>query len=158
VGGLGVVLGQHGFDVLGRSVWLEALSYALIVAIGLVIAVSAARGIHHHDHGHRRVGAGMIVAAGLTPCASAVIIMLFALTNGVLLVGIGATLVMAVGMSLTVSLVGIATIAGRRTIMAVVPGSPRLRGWVSTGLSVGGGVIIAVVGGLLLAGAWARLG
>ena len=156
--GLGVVLGQHGFDVLGRSVWLEALSYALIVAIGLVIAISAARGAHHHDHGHGRVGAGMILAAGITPCASALIIMLFALTNGVLLVGIGATLVMAIGMSLTVSAVGIVTIVGRRTVMVALPGSPRLRGWVSTGLSVGGGVIIAVVGGLLLAGAWARLG
>jgi len=151
-------LGQHGFDVLGRSVWLEALSYALIIAIGLVIAVSAARGAHDHEHGRGRVGAGMIVAAGITPCASALIIMLFALTNGVLLVGIGATLVMAVGMSLTVSLVGILTILGRRTMMVALPGSPRLRGWVSTGLSVAGGIVIAVVGGLLLAGAWARLG
>jgi len=157
--GLGVVLGQHGFDVLGRSVWLEALSYALIVAIGLVIAVSAVRGAHHREHGeHGRVGLGMIIAAGVTPCASALIIMLFALTNGVLLVGIGATLVMAVGMSITVSLVGILTILGRRTLIMALPGSPRVRGWVSTGLSVGGGVIIAVVGGLLLAGAWARLG
>jgi ABC-type nickel/cobalt efflux system permease component RcnA len=156
--GLGVVLGQHGFDVLGRSVWLEALSYALIVAIGLVIAVSAVRGAHHHDHGGGRVGIGMIVAAGITPCASALIIMLFALTNNVLLVGIGATLVMAVGMSLTTSLVGILTIVGRRGLMVALPGSPRLRGHVSTALSVAGGVIIAVVGGLLLAGAWARLG
>lgn len=157
--GLGVILGQHGFDVLGRSVWLEALSYALIVAIGLVIAVSAVRGAHHHEHGERgRVGLGMIIAAGVTPCASALIVMLFALTNGVLLVGIGATLVMAVGMSITVSLVGILTILGRRTLIVALPGSPRVRGWVSTGLSVGGGVIIAVVGGLLLAGAWARLG
>jgi ABC-type nickel/cobalt efflux system permease component RcnA len=156
--GLGVILGQHGFDVLGRSVWLEALSYALIAAVGLLIAVSAARGAHHHDHGHGRVGTGMIVAAGITPCASALIVMLFALTNGVLLVGIGATLVMAVGMSLTVSLVGILTILGRRTVMLTVPGGPRVHRWISTGLSVGGGVIIAAVGGLLFAGAWARLG
>ena len=157
--GLGVVLGQHGFDVLGRAVWLEALSYALIIAIGLIIAVNAARGAHHHDHdGRAHVGVGMIVAAGVTPCASALIIMLFALTNGVLLVGIGATLVMAVGMSLTTSLVGILTILGRSTVMAALPGGQRTHHWVSTGLSVGGGVIIAVVGGLLLAGAWARLG
>jgi nickel/cobalt exporter len=86
------------------------------------------------------------------------IIMLFALTNGVLLVGIGATLVMAVGMSITTSLVGILTILGRRTVMIVLPGSPGVRSWVSIGLSVGGGIIIAVVGSLLLAGAWARLG
>jgi ABC-type nickel/cobalt efflux system permease component RcnA len=157
--GLGIVLGQHGFDVLGRSVWIEALSYVLIVAIGLVIAVNAARGVHHHDHeGNARVGTGMIIAAGVTPCASALIIMLFALTNGVLLIGIGATLVMAVGMSLTTSFVGILTILGRRTIMVALPGGTRTRQWVSAGLSVAGGVFIAVVGGLLLAGAWARLG
>ena len=100
----------------------------------------------------------MIVAAGVTPCASALIIMLFALTNGVLLVGIAATLVMAVGMSLTTSLVGILTILGRRTIMVALPGGERARHWVSMGLSVAGGVVIAVIGGLLFAGAWARLG
>jgi ABC-type nickel/cobalt efflux system permease component RcnA len=155
--GLGVILGQHGFDVLGRSVWLEALSYALIVAIGLVIAISAVRGAHEHDHGAGRVGIGMIVAAGVTPCASALIVMLFALTNGVLLLGIGATLVMAVGMSITTSLVGIVAILGRRTVL-VVPGAGRWRGKVSTALSLMGGVGIAVIGGLLFAGAWARLG
>jgi nickel/cobalt transporter (NicO) family protein len=158
VAALGALLGQHGFDVLGRSVWVEAASYALIVAIGLVMTVSAVRG-HHHDHdGHRRVGAGMVIAAGVTPCASALIIMLFALTNGVLLIGIGATLVMAVGMSLTTSLVGVLAILGRRTMMIALPGSPRVRDRVSIGLSVAGGVVIAVLGVLLFAGAWARLG
>jgi ABC-type nickel/cobalt efflux system permease component RcnA len=155
---LAVALGQQGFDVLGRSVWLEALSYALVVAIGLVIAGSGIRH-HHHDHesGHR-VGLGMIIAAGLTPCASALIIMLFALTHGVLLVGIGATLVMATGMSITVSLVGILTILGRRTVMLAIPGGARRRGAVSAALTVAGGVSIAIVGGLLFAGAWWRLG
>jgi nickel/cobalt exporter len=158
VAALGALLGQHGFDVLGRSVWVEAASYALIIAIGLVMAVSAVRG-HHHDHdGQRRVGVGVVIAAGVTPCASALIIMLFALTNGVLLVGIGATLVMAVGMSLTTSLVGVLAILGRRTLMVALPGSSRLRDRVSIGLSVAGGVVIAVLGVLLFAGAWARLG
>jgi len=156
---LGAVLGQQGFDVLGRSVWIEAASYALIVAIGLVMAFTAFRG-HHHDHGHGagRAGLGMIVAAGITPCASALITMLFALTNGVLLVGVAATLVMAVGMSITTSLVGVLTILGRRTVMIALPGGARLRDRVSMGLSVAGGVVIAAVGALLLAGAWARLG
>lgn len=158
VAALGALLGQHGFDVLGRSVWVEAVSYALIVAIGLVMAVSAVRGRHHDHGGHRRVGAGMVIAAGVTPCASALIVMLFALTNGVLLIGIGATLVMAVGMSLTTSLVGVLTILGRRTMMVALPGGPRVRDRVSIGLSVAGGVVIAVVGVLLFAGAWSRLG
>jgi len=159
VWGLGVILGQHGFDVLGRSVWLEAVSYVLIIAIGLVIAISAARGTHHYDHDAReRVGIGMVIAAGVTPCASALIIMLFALTNGVLLIGVGLTLVMAIGMSITTSLVGVLAILGRRTIMVAFPAESRVSGWVAKGLSVAGGVIIAAIGSLLLAGAWARLG
>lgn len=61
-------------------------------------------------------------------------------------------------MSLTVSAVGMLTILGRRTIMVAMPGTERLRARVSTGLSVAGGLIIALVGSLLFAGAWARLG
>lgn len=155
---LAVALGQHGVDVLGRSVWLEAVSYALVIAIGLLIAVTAVRGGHDHEGAAGgRVGVGMVIAAGLTPCASALIIMLFALGHGVFLVGVGATLVMAVGMSLTVSLVGILAILGRRTIMVALPGHQRLRSRVSIGLSLGG-VSIAILGTLLLAGVWGRLG
>jgi len=158
VGVLAVALGAQGLDVLGRSVWLEAFSYALIVVIGVAIAISAVRGHHHHDHGEHRTRTGLIVAAGLTPCASALIIMLFALTHGVLMIGVIATLIMAVGMALTVSAVGIATILGRRTVLLALPGSERLRTRVSAGLTATGGALIAIFGTLLLAGAWARLG
>jgi hypothetical protein len=61
-------------------------------------------------------------------------------------------------MSLTTSLVGVLAILGRRTMMIALPGSPRVRDRVSIGLSVAGGVVIAVLGVLLFAGAWARLG
>ena len=155
---LAVVLGGPGLDVLGRSVWVEAFSYALIVVIGVAIAVSAIRGHHHHEGTSRRTGAGLILAAGLTPCASALIVMLFALTHGVLVVGILATLVMAIGMAMTVSLVGIATILGRRTLLFALPGSEHARHRVAAGLTATGGALIAIFGTLLFAGAWARLG
>jgi len=158
VGLLAVALGGHGLDVLGRSVWIEAFSYALIVIIGLAIAVSAVRGRHHHAHGERGTRTGLIVAAGLTPCASALIIMLFALTHGVLMIGVIATLIMAIGMALTVSAVGIVTILGRRTLLVALPGSEGLRTRVSAGLTATGGALIAIFGSLLFAGAWARLG
>ena len=155
---LAVVLGGPGLDVLGRSVWVEAVSYALIVVIGVAIAVSALRGHHHHESTQRRTGAGLVFAAGLTPCASALIVMLFAMTHGVLVVGILATLIMAIGMAITVSAVGIATILGRRTLMVVLPGSEHARHRVAAGLTATGGALIAIFGTLLFAGAWARLG
>ena len=108
-----------------QSVWVEVASYGLIVLIGLYLIYAAVTGRHlghhHADSGHGRPPRAPRCGARRRshPCASAIIIMLFALANGVLAIGIAATLVMAVGMAVTVSLVGISTIAARKTLLGV---------------------------------------
>jgi ABC-type nickel/cobalt efflux system permease component RcnA len=162
------LLGRGGFDVVQQSVWVEVASYGLIVLVGLYMIYAAVTGRHlghrhdahrHHDEGagERHVHGGMVLAAGLTPCASAIIIMLFALANGVLAIGVAATLVMALGMSLTVSLVGVSTIAARRTLLGVLAARPRAALWLRRGLTVTGALLITVVGSLFFASAWSRL-
>jgi ABC-type nickel/cobalt efflux system permease component RcnA len=165
------ILGRGGFDVVQQSVWVEVASYGLIVLIGLYLIYAAVTGRHlghhhvapsHHDR-HRRAGddrhvhRGVVLAAGLTPCASAIIIMLFALANGVLAIGIAAALVMALGMSVTVSLVGIATIAARKTLLGAMAARPRAALWLRRGLTLSGALLITAVGSLFLANAWSRL-
>ena len=55
--------------------------------------------------------AGVVLAVGLRPCSGALIVLAFALTQGVLLAGIVATLLMGVGTALTVSvLAGLAVL------------------------------------------------
>ena len=84
---LAFALGRAGFDIVQQSVWVEVASYGLIVLVGLSMIYAALTGRHlghHHaeaidDH---RVRGGVILAAGLTPCASAIIILLFALAHG----------------------------------------------------------------------------
>jgi ABC-type nickel/cobalt efflux system permease component RcnA len=153
-------LGERGLGVMGRSVALEVVSYGLVVAIGLIMLVRAIGG--HHGHAEvgpgGRPGRGLVIAAGLTPCASAIILLLFALANGVFLVGVAASVVMALGMAITVSLVGIVTIVGRRTLLGAVRQRPRVLGYLSRGLAVAGSALIAVVAALFLADAWRRLG
>jgi nickel/cobalt exporter len=162
------VLGQSGFDVVQQSVWVEVTSYGLIVLIGLYLIYAALTGRHlghHHgetDHAHAEsdepyVHRGVVLAAGLTPCASAIIILLFALANGVLAIGMVATLIMAVGMSVTVALVGVATIATRKTLLTVMAARPRAALWVRRGLTLTGAMLITVVGSLFFASAWGRL-
>ncbi|WP_051332776.1 HoxN/HupN/NixA family nickel/cobalt transporter [Cucumibacter marinus] len=98
------------------------------------------RGHHHHDHSHDhhnghdhghedhghahhhvvgpgqakgslREMAGVVLAVGLRPCSGALIVLAFALTQGVLLAGIVATLLMGLGTALTVSvLAGLAVL------------------------------------------------
>ena len=142
---------------------IELVSYGLITAIGVVMLVSAVRELWTHrpqDAGRAgatpvggRVSAGLVLATGLTPCASAVIILLFALGQGVFLVGIAASLVMAVGMGLTVSLVGILAVLARRgTVRAAT--SSRSIAWAKGELGLLGAAAIACLGLVLFLGAW----
>ena len=97
---------------------------------------------------------GLVLAAGLTPCASAVIILLFALGQGMFLVGIAASVVMAVGMGLTVSLVGILAVLARRGTVRAMSSSRGIAPWVKGVLGVLGAAAIACLGLVLFLGAW----
>jgi nickel/cobalt exporter len=162
---LALALEWGGFEVLGQSVRLELVSYSLIVAIGMYLTVSALRdhGGHVHEaavHGRPRRPSslwGVVTAAGLTPCASAIIILLFAWANRAFALGVGATLVMALGMAITVCAMGLIAIGTRRAVLRSARGRPGLFRWARQGLSVTGGALITVFGCLLFASAWTRL-
>jgi nickel/cobalt transporter (NicO) family protein len=164
-----LALGRSGFDVLRDSRHIELVSYGLIAAIGLIMLVAAIRELWGHRHGdgvasgdapdragqpRGRISGGLVLATGLTPCASAVIILLFALGQGVFLVGIAASLVMAVGMGLTVSLVGILAVLTRRGTVRAASGSHGVAPWVKGLLGVLGAAAIACLGLVLFLGAW----
>ena len=101
--------------------------------------------------------AGLVLATGLTPCASAIIILLFAFGQELYLVGVVACLVMAVGMGLTVSLVGLASVAARRGTVRMVGLSAAGTHRVKAALGVAGAAAITALGTLLFLSAWAGL-
>jgi nickel/cobalt exporter len=159
---LALVFGHTGLDVGARAVWVEVVSYALIAVVGLYLlwgAVRGGHGHHHHPPGAPgpRTSAGVVLAAGLTPCPSGIVILLFALANGVFLFGVGASLVMAIGMGLTVSLVGLLTILARRATLSPLGPRGRLSEWAQRALALVSGLGVTALGAWLLAGALGRL-
>jgi len=80
---------------------------------------------HHHDHdyghsmhhaiapgdirGNWREQLGVVLAVGLRPCSGALVVLVFALSQGVLAAGIAAVLLMGLGTAITVA--GLATLA-----------------------------------------------
>jgi ABC-type nickel/cobalt efflux system permease component RcnA len=68
-------LGRGGFDALHESRRIELICY------GLIAHRRRAEGLS--GHGQRVASGELVLAAGLTPCASAIIILLFALGQGV---------------------------------------------------------------------------
>ena len=90
---------------------------------------------HHHDHDHVhdehcghshgptpselagpggwRRGLGAIVAVGLRPCSGAILVLVFALAQGLFWAGIAATFVMGLGTAITVAAIAVVAVSAR---------------------------------------------
>ena len=102
---------------------------------------------------------GLGFAAGLVPCASAIIVMLFALAQHAFVIGVEAALAMSLGMAVTVSAIGLASVFARRLLERAVAGSGNGHGTIvlERGLQFGGALTLIVFASLFCLGAWARL-
>jgi ABC-type nickel/cobalt efflux system permease component RcnA len=163
------VLEISGTRIIGQTVYLELASYGLIAAIGLYMIYGALRGEGHHHHGPHSGAPGdearsrtelisTAVAAGLRPCTGAILVLLFAMANGILLLGVVATFAMAVGVALTISVLGIVAILLRKGVALAVPSGGRYAALAHRSLAVTGALLITVLGALLFLGTLARLG
>ncbi len=111
---------------------------------------------HSHAHDHQcgpvslRGDQGLLaVAAGFVPCSGAILILVFCLTNGLLWAGVFMTLMIALGMAVTLSAIGLGSIFLRRQTLGRVADSvavARLLGFV-------GPLLITLIGVILLSGA-----
>jgi len=171
-----IILSNSYVTPVEEVTWLRFVSYAAILAIGLFMLVSAIRnrGSHahcYHDlgHGHDRehdhdhdpaaaAKAGMIrraeqrllaVAAGFIPCSGAILILVFAFTNGIVLMGVLMALTIAIGMGLTLAALGIASVIAHHQVTSRIA----VGGAASMALSLLGPALITLIGLLLLSGA-----
>jgi nickel/cobalt exporter len=100
-------------------------------------------------------GLSAIVAVGLRPCSGAIIVLVFALAQGLFWAGIASTFVMAIGTAITVAAiatlaVGARAVAKRFAATRVSYGTLMLRG-----IEVGAAVLVMAFGLLLLTGTMA---
>ena len=110
---------------------VEIVSYTLILLIGLWRLRAGLTGRlheHEHDHGHdhhhrhepsRRTVAGwlLLTAAGIAPCAGALIVILLSIALGVLWAGVVGVIAIALGMAITLSAIGMASMVAHRLII-----------------------------------------
>ncbi|HEV2957866.1 MAG TPA: nickel/cobalt transporter [Xanthobacteraceae bacterium] len=176
-----IAVGVRLLWVKGRGflATLQALRHAPLPAP--VGAAVTERHEHHHDHAHRhaghahhhdeacdhdhgpdpaslagpggwRRGLSAIFAVGIRPCSGAIIVLVFALAQGLFWAGAAATFVMGIGTAITVA--AIATIAvGARGVAAKLAASRAGYGTLAMrGIEVGAAALIIAFGALLLAG------
>ena len=146
--------------------WVRLLSCAATGTVGILMLVGAIRGsppVHdtqRHVHGagaHASDGCrqGLLsLGVGLVPCTGALLVMLYAMANDLLLAGVLMTAAIAAGMAVTISGLGMLTIVARHTVLRWVDPSDRQPGRLRRALGIGGAVVLMASSLLLLIGAW----
>jgi nickel/cobalt exporter len=127
---------------------------------------------HHHDeeeasawgHAHApepaelkgshwlRRGLAAIVAVGLRPCSGAIIVLVFALAQGLFLIGVASTFVMGLGTAITVAIVATVAVAARGLAGRLAKAKPGVGTLILRGLETAAAAAIVVFGAALLAG------
>jgi nickel/cobalt transporter (NicO) family protein len=127
---------------------------------------------HHHAHddasawGHAHApepeelaGAGgwkrglsAIVAVGLRPCSGAILVLVFALAQGLFWTGVISTFVMAIGTAITVAAIASIAVGARAWAQRLAQARSGYGMLAMRGIEVGAAVVIVAFGALLLTG------
>jgi nickel/cobalt transporter (NicO) family protein len=97
-------------------------------------------------------GLSAIVAVGLRPCSGAIILLVFALSQGLLWAGVAATFVMGLGTAITVAAIATLAVSAKTFARRFATDEVGYGGVLVRGLEVGAAVLILAFGILLLAG------
>ena len=132
-----------------------------------------ARGHDHHDHedeasawGHAhapepqelkgrhwlRRGLSAIIAVGLRPCSGAIIVLVFALAQGLFWVGVASTFVMGIGTAITVAAIATLAIGARGLAGRLAKAKPGAGMLLLRGLETAAALVIVIFGTALLTG------
>jgi nickel/cobalt transporter (NicO) family protein len=142
--------------------WLTLVSGLLVVLVGIGVLssrVRAARARHHHHHDHhhhhhhhhpdRVTWKGLVAmgaAAGLIPCPSALVVLLGAIAQHQVALGLLLIVAFSAGLALTLTALGLAVVLGRRAL-----GRVRVPAPVTAALPAVSAVVIVGVGFVLTA-------
>ena len=92
------------------------------------------------------------MAVGLRPCSGAILVLVFALAQGLFWAGVASTLVMALGTFITVAAIATIAVGARGWATRITDISPGYGTLAMRGIEVGAAVLIIAFGLLLLGG------
>jgi ABC-type nickel/cobalt efflux system permease component RcnA/ABC-type uncharacterized transport system substrate-binding protein len=171
IGAMAVILNMTSMAITGTAKAFEAGSFALVAALGLYLLArkgrevwavfSGGRAHDHHDHHHptpadARPGLSgaiaAIVSVGIRPCSGALVVLVFALAQGVFWAGVASTFLMALGTAITVAALAALAVGAKDIARRLSRGDGRGSAHVMLGLELAAALFITALGGVLFAG------
>jgi nickel/cobalt exporter len=177
IGVLAIAMNAAGIRIRETAASLETGSYALIALIGAWLLIGQLRpggGHHHHAHDHgegadcghahmpdpgelegdwdlRRMAA-IVFAVGVRPCSGALIVLVFALAQGIFWAGAAATFAMSLGTAITVSALAVLAVGSKQLALRFADGDSRWTEWIYRGSAIGGSALVLLLGVVLFIG------
>jgi len=184
---MSLILHVKEIETANQGAIVGCVSYALVVVIGCAVFWRTAMGRdcghsygraasgHVHgatcasadhgsvvptsvsDHSATNFRRFVIAATGMVPCSSAIIIMLFALANDAMGMGIAAVAALSLGMAVTVSAVGVVGIGARPVLVRAARGAGQNLAHAERTVRLVGAAAMVVFSGLLMLGAMSQI-
>ncbi len=98
-----------------------------------------------------------ILAVGVRPCSGAIIVLVFALSQGLFLAGVAATFVMALGTGLTVASLAVLAVSARSVAIRLSGIDSPVTGRIVRGVEILAAAAVLVLGLVMLGGALVNL-
>ena len=86
------------------------------------------------------------LSVGIRPCSGAILVLIFALSQGLLIAGVFATFAMALGTAITVSILASLAVGSRELAKRMAGGESRMAGAVATGAGLLGSTLVLLMG------------
>lgn len=171
VGGVAFVAERSMRESQSLGIWLEVLSYGLVILIGCFLTLRGMRRLmraarkqaHDSDHAHCCHGHGpnaeqleapltirelaaMIISIGIRPCSGAILVLVLAFAMQQLAAGVAAVAAMSLGTGISISALAVVSVYARKGALALA-GAFETRGQ-----GIGRFFdIAAIIGGLVIA-------
>ncbi len=101
-------------DSIDRIFWIKITSYALITLVGLVLLFKKVFEKKLKEKMLDLNRGVLSIAAGMVPCTGALLILLFAMANNVMITGIFLVIAIGLGIMTTLSAVGVITMLSKK--------------------------------------------
>jgi ABC-type nickel/cobalt efflux system permease component RcnA len=93
----------------------------------------------------------VVFSVGIRPCTGAILVLVFAVTQGVFWAGVGATFAMALGTAITVAVLATLALGSRELALKLGGANSTWANAVWTSCTIGGATIILLFGTVLFA-------
>ncbi len=100
-----------------------------------------------------RDAAGTVIAAGARPCSGAILVLVFALSQGVFAAGVAATFAMALGTAITTGALAFVAVFAKSTAMRLAAGEDSWAALIGRGIEFAAALAVLAFGLLLMLGA-----